>query len=137
MAETNVTFKSACNTALSMEMASCNTLEFSGKIKESATVNKVYNQSKKRDDQRKSRDTNYCNWQKGSVDDKRNSYVSPATDVVVSIQLLCADLNKKNVTIAQKWDILHACVGIRRHCIRPIMSNRRLERARQMRIMRV
>lgn len=33
LAETNVTFKSACETALSMEMASRKTLEFSGKIK--------------------------------------------------------------------------------------------------------
>lgn len=48
-AETNVTFKSACDTALSLEMASCNTLEFSGKMKESETVNGVHNQNKKRD----------------------------------------------------------------------------------------
>lgn len=41
LAEINVTFKSACDMALSMEMATRNTLEFSGKTKESATVDKV------------------------------------------------------------------------------------------------
>lgn len=48
-AETNVTFKSACDTALSLDMVSCNTLKFSGKMKESETLNGVHNQNKKRD----------------------------------------------------------------------------------------
>lgn len=71
-------------------------------------------------------------WMKSS-----NSHISPATDVEVSIQLLCADLNKKNVTIAQKWDILHACEGIKRHSRKLIMSNRKLKQAWQMRIMKI
>lgn len=80
LAETNVTFKTACDTALSMEMASRNTLEFSGKIKESATVHRVYNQNKKRDDKRKSSNTSYgksTTWQKSSVDDKQQQPYQP------------------------------------------------------------
>lgn len=80
LAETNVTFKSACDTALSMEMASRNTLEFSGKIKESGTVNRVYNQNKKRDDKRNSSNTSYgksTTWQKSSVDEKQQQPHQP------------------------------------------------------------
>lgn len=48
----------------------------------------------------------------------RKSHTSPATDVEVSTLLLCADLNKKNVTTAPKWDKLHICVGQKRQTTR-------------------
>ncbi|KAI4895153.1 hypothetical protein NFI96_009265 [Prochilodus magdalenae] len=41
LAERALTFKSACEIALSMEMAARNILEFAGKVKESGTVHKI------------------------------------------------------------------------------------------------
>jgi len=107
LAETNVTFKSACNTALSMEMASRNTLELSGKIKESATVNKVYINVKREMTRENQGTQTTATGKRAAWMTSSNSYVSPATDVVVSIRLLCADLNKKNVTMCRSKKTLH------------------------------
>lgn len=74
LAETNVTFKSACDTTLAMEMASRNTLEFSG------TINKVYNPRRKKEEWKKQGDQNQNRNapQQTSVDGKHQQARQPS-----------------------------------------------------------
>lgn len=117
LAESNVTFKSACDTALSIEMASTK-LHWNSQEKEKRVQQLIECMNKEK---------------RASS----NSHISPATDVEVSTELRCADLSKKNATIAPEWDMLHACVGIRRHRHRgAFVSNRTLKQAWHMETMK-